>query len=117
MTTRRSPPSSPAWGCGARPRRGTSTYPLRVLCDRQQARVLTTLRWCVVAMMCRFVTHAGNARSFPLCSLDIIIVAAAEAYAGFRVGGASLNALLGSRHASLYPPSRRRTTLHDLPKL
>ena len=35
---------------------------------------------------CRFVTRAGNARSFPLCSLDIIIVSAAEAYAGFRVG-------------------------------
>ena len=35
---------------------------------------------------CRFVTHAGNARSFPLCSLEIIIMAAAEAYAGFRVG-------------------------------
>src|SRR6202011_5521728 len=52
---------------------------------------------------CRFVTHAGNARSFPLCSLDIIIVAAAEAYAGFRVGDDSLNALLGSRHARLYP--------------
>jgi hypothetical protein len=63
-----------------------STYPLRVLCDRQPARALTTLRWCVVAMMCRFVTHAGNARSFPLCSLDIIIVVAAEAYAAFRVG-------------------------------
>jgi hypothetical protein len=37
------------------------------------------LRWCVVAMICRFVTHAGNARSFPLRSLDVIIVAAAEA--------------------------------------
>ena len=35
---------------------------------------------------CRFVTHAGNARSFPLCSQEIIIMAAAEAYAGFRVG-------------------------------
>ena len=35
---------------------------------------------------CRFVTHAGNARSFPLCSLDIMIMAAVEAYAGFRVG-------------------------------
>jgi hypothetical protein len=35
---------------------------------------------------CRFVTHAGNARSFTLCSLGIMIVAAAEAYAGFRVG-------------------------------
>ena len=30
--------------------------------------------------------------------------------------GDELNALLGSRHASLYPPSRRRT-FHDLPKL
>ena len=39
------------------------------------------LRWCVVAMNCRFVTHAGNARSFLLCSLKITIVAAAEAYA------------------------------------
>ena len=35
---------------------------------------------------CKFVTHAGNARSFPLCSLEIIIMAAAEAYAAFRVG-------------------------------
>ena len=35
---------------------------------------------------CRFVTHAGNARSFPLRSLEIIIVAAADAYACFRVG-------------------------------
>ena len=75
------------------------------------------LRWCVVAMICRFVTHAGNARSFPLCLLEIMIVAAAEAYAAFRVGDNRLNALLGSRHASLYPPSRRRTTLHHLPKL
>ena len=47
---------------------------------------LTTLWWCVMAMMCRFVTHAGNARSFSLRSLDIIIVAASEAYAAFRVG-------------------------------
>ena len=66
---------------------------------------------------CRFVTYAGNARSFPLCSLDIMIMAAVEAYAGLRVGDDSLNALLGSRHASLYPPSRRRTTFHDLHKL
>jgi hypothetical protein len=35
---------------------------------------------------CRFVTHAGNARSFTLCSLGIMIVPATEAYAGFRVG-------------------------------
>ena len=35
---------------------------------------------------CRFVTHAGNGRSFPLCSLDIMIMAAVEAYVGFRVG-------------------------------
>ena len=32
------------------------------------------------------------------------------------LGRDELNALLGSRHASLYPPSRRRT-FHDLPKL
>src|SRR6476620_10861754 len=31
--------------------------------------------------------------------------------------GRQLNALLGSRHASLYPPSRCRTTPHYLPKL
>jgi hypothetical protein len=65
---------------------------------------------------CRFVTHDGNARSFPLCSLENMIMAAAEAYAGFALG-TTANALLGSRHASLYPPSRRRTTLHNLPKL
>jgi hypothetical protein len=35
---------------------------------------------------CRIVTRAGNARSFPLCSPDITTMAAAEAYAGFRVG-------------------------------
>jgi hypothetical protein len=57
-------------------------------------------------LSCRFVTHAGNARSLPLCSLENVIMAAAEAYAGFRVGDDSLNALLGSRHASLYPPAR-----------
>ena len=30
---------------------------------------------------CRFVTHAGNARSFALCSLEITIVTVTEAYA------------------------------------
>jgi hypothetical protein len=60
---------------------------------------------------CGIVTRAGNARSFPLRSQDIIIMAAAEAYAGFRVGEE------GERHASLYPPLRRRTILHDLSKL
>jgi len=35
----------------------------------------------------------------------------------FSGRGRQLNALLGSRHASLYPPSRCRTTLHDLPRL
>ena len=39
---------------------------------------------------CRFVTHAGNARSFPLCLLDTMIVAAEEAYADFTDGDDSL---------------------------
>ena len=34
----------------------------------------------------RFVTHAGNEQSFPLCSLDIMIMADAETYADFRFG-------------------------------
>ena len=42
----------------------------------------------VVAMIatCIFVTYAGNARSFPLCSLEFMTLAAAETYAGFRIG-------------------------------
>jgi hypothetical protein len=61
---------------------------------------------------CRIVTRAGNARSFPLRSQDITIMAVAEAYDCFRVGE-----YRGGRHASLYPPLRRRTILHDLSKL
>jgi hypothetical protein len=49
------------------------------------------LVWCrgydrVWIRSCKFVTRAGNVRSFLLCSLDIIIMAAATAYAAFRVG-------------------------------
>ena len=38
------------------------------------------------APSCRFVTHAGNARSFSLCSLENTIMAATEAYAGSGSG-------------------------------
>ena len=56
-----------------------------------------------------------NARPFLLCSPKNTFMAAVETYAGFMVGDDSLNALLESRHASLYPPSRRRrNTIHDL---
>jgi hypothetical protein len=81
--------------------------------DRTEARGLSRRAG---ALICRFVTHDGNARSFPLCSLENMIMAAAKAYAGFALG-TTANALFGSRHASLYPPSRPRTTLHNLPKL
>ncbi len=49
------------------------------------------LRTVAGVKSCRIITRAGNARSFPLCSQDIIIMAAAEAYAGFRVGDDRLN--------------------------
>ena len=40
-----------------------------------------------------------------------------EVYGSASRSGQFSDALLGSQHASLYPPSRRRTTLRDLPKL
>ena len=80
---------------------------------RRRAQLSFVANW---QRSCRFVTHAGNARSFPLCSLEIMIMAAAEVYAGFG-SGTTTECLVVEPHASLYPSSRRRTTLHDLPKL
>ena len=82
---------------------------------RRTSSVQPALSFSAGIRSCRIVTRAGNARSFPVCSPDITIMAAAEAYAGFRVGEYSLNR--GSRNASLCPPLRRRTILRDLSKL
>ncbi len=69
---------------GRRGRRGERTTPTnRRSCA---SRTKTSSTDYSTTALCRFVTHAGNARPFPLCSLEVMIVAAAEAYAGFRVG-------------------------------
>ena len=73
--------------------------------------VVTKLRW---VRSRRFVTHAGMRGRSPVFARDHDHGSRGGVW-WFSVRGRQLNALLGSRHASLYPPSRHRTTLHDLP--
>jgi hypothetical protein len=64
----------------------TATVDRRCVCKFHVRHLETYGSFEERARLCRFVTHSGNERSFPLCSQETIIMAAVEAYAGFRVG-------------------------------
>lgn len=94
---------------------GARCLALRCQCSMWFHVRISKLAAGVEHVVCRFVTHGRNARPFFLRSRMITFMAATGTYAGLVVGDEDL--LLECRHASLYPPSRRRNALYDLSKL